>query len=335
MALVAVSPWQSLDAGARAEQVDALKALPLEARFLAATEGFLGTPYVLSPLGEGAGHDPDPLVRYDAADCVTMIEESMALALAPDEGRVLEVLNHIRYEGAPSFDGRLHVMEAQWLPVNLSRGLLEDVTRRYGGDATRRVSKRITKATWDEKGGRALGLSKDAQVKGEFFIELIPAERAPAALAVAPEGLIVVVVRADRPRLVSRITHVGVLVQKPAGPFLRHASRSFKKVVDEPVEKYLKRNLEFGAWTVEGVSLYRVREPAWLDAGVAVDAGSPAPQEDAGIARPEVVDAGPPAPAPSPRTGSGCGCSSDGSASLAAVLLALWALRRSGRRVLA
>lgn len=330
MALVAVAPWQSLDGGARADQVQALKSLPVEARFLAATEGFLGTPYVLSPLGEGEGHDPDPLLRYDAADCVTMVEESMALALAPDEARVLETLNHIRYEAEPSFDGRLHVMEAQWLPVNLSRGLLEDVTKVYGKATTRRVSKRITEATWQEKGGKGLGLSPSAQAKGEFFIDIVPSEQAPAVLSIAPAGLIVVVVRADRPRLVSRITHVGVLVQKPSGPFLRHASRSFKKVVDEPVEKYLKRNLEFGAWTVEGVSLYRVRTPDWLDAGVPLVAEVDAGTSDAGL----IVDAGsaPVAvdasvePGRPPRS---CGCTAiDGSA----VLLALLLLRR---RVLA
>jgi hypothetical protein len=174
--VLTVAPWQSLDAGARAEQLATLERLPVDARFLAATEGFLGTSYVLSPLGEGAGHDADPLLRYDAADCVTMVEESMALALSRDDARVLEVLNHIRYEGAPSYEGRLHVMEAQWLPVNLRRGLLEDVTRTYGKDATRRVSKRITEATWAEKGGASLGLPASAQVKGEFELDIVPSE---------------------------------------------------------------------------------------------------------------------------------------------------------------
>jgi hypothetical protein len=65
-----------------------------------------------------------------------------------------------------------------------------------------------------------------------------------------------VVVRADRPWLVTRISHVALLVQTPKGPMLRHASRSFKKVVDEPVARYLGRNLDFGLWTIEGLALY-------------------------------------------------------------------------------
>lgn len=317
VAFLAVAPWQSLDAGAREEQRRALTSEPLERRFLLATEGFLGTPYVLSPLGEGAGHDPDPLWRVDAADCLTMVEESMALALAPDDEHLVETLNHIRYEAEPSYEGRLHVMEAQWVPVNLGKGLLEDVTRRYGKDATRRVSKTITAATWKEKSGQSLGLSEPAQAKGEFSFELIPADRTEAALATAPEGTIVVVVRADRPRFVSRITHVAVLVQKPSGPHLRHASRTFKRVVDEPVEKYLKRNLEFGAWTVEGVSLYQLHEPRWLaaltpDAGASADASDAGPSAVVEVPEVPVADAGVEKGQHDRARTSPCGCSSAG-----------------------
>lgn len=349
LAVLAVSPWQSLDAGTRAAQLDALKALPLEARVVAASEGFLGTRYALSPLGEGGGHDPDPRLRYDAADCLTMVESSMALALAPDEAQVLEVLDRIRYEGAPSYEGRLHVMEAQWLPVNCARGLLEDVTRLYGKDATRRVSKRITGKTWAEPASRALALPESAQPRGEFFLDVVPSALAPRVLAVAPEGLVVVVVRADRPRLVSRVTHVGVLVHKPGGPFLRHASRSFKRVVDEPVEKYLQRNLEFGAWTVEGVALYRVRAPEWLDAGVRPLAPAEALDSDAARAGPASDAGAPPASAPGLQTATtppdasvearpsagapqpACGCSTD-AAALPLGLALLTALRVHRRR---
>jgi hypothetical protein len=325
-ASLAVAPWQALDAGTRSEQLAALAALPIEQRFTAATEGFLGTRYVLSPLGEGAGVDADPLVRYDAADCVTMVESAMALALSTTDDEVLPRLNRIRYAGEPSYEGRLHVMEAQWLPVNLERGLIEDVTRRYGGEATRRVSKRITAETWKEKSGASLKLPGVAQVKGLFELDLVPSDVAPGVLAKAPEGLIVVVVRADRPRLVSRITHVGVLVQKDSGPHLRHASRSFKRVVDEPVERYLRRNLEFGAWTVEGVSLYRVKERAPAVEPVAVAKATPV---DAG--RPEVVDAGAQgAVVAAPATRDGCGCA--GSAGPWGLALGCLAVSRRRRR---
>jgi hypothetical protein len=184
----------------------------------------------------------------------------LSLARTPDA--VLPLLTQIRYEGdAVGFEQRNHVMEAQWLPSNLSKGFLRDVTRELGGDATVKVTKKLDDAAWAGKAGADLGLSRPAQKRGEFSWEIIPAAVAEAKLAQAPTGTIVVVVRADRPALVTRISHVGFLIHKKAGPFLRHASKSFGKVVDEPLANYLGRNLGYAKWTVEGLSLFEVVPP--------------------------------------------------------------------------
>lgn len=263
LALVLVAtPWASMGDAQRADAMAHLKTLPtLRERVLEATAGFVGSPYVLSPLGEGSGHDPDPLLRFDAVDCVTMIEESIALSTA-EPGNLVEALSAIRYDGPPAWENRLHVMEAQWLPVNVKRGLLRDVTAQYGGENTRKVKKVLTAATWKEKGAVGLALPESKQPRGTFELEVIPSAVAAEALAKAPPGLLVVVVRADRPWLVTRVSHVGVLVQGPKGPLLRHASRSFKKVVEEPVSRYLTRNLDFAQWTIEGLALFEPLLPA-------------------------------------------------------------------------
>lgn len=254
--VLAAAPWASLGDAQRADAMSALRGLPMRERVLKASEGFLGTPYVLSPLGEGEGRDPDPLLRFDAVDCVTMVEEALALATAPGPEALVPTLNGLRYGAEPSWASRLHVMEAQWLPEHVRKGRLRDVTREYGGERTRRVTKVLTEATWKEKGGAALALPTEARPTGAWAFDIIPAEHAAALLAKAPPGLLVVVVRADRPWLVTRVSHVGVLVQTPKGPALRHASRSFKRVVDEPLARYLGRNLDFGKWTIEGLALY-------------------------------------------------------------------------------
>lgn len=258
---LAATPWSSMGEAQRADAMAELQKLPtLRERLLAATDGFLGTPYVLSPLGEGEGRDADPLVRWDAVDCVTMVEESFALSTAtPDT--LVQTLTELRYDGAPRWENRLHLMEAQWLPENVKRGLLKDVTAQYGGEATRQVKKTLTAATWREKGAVALAIPEGRQSRGTWAFDLIPAGVAAQKLKDAPAGLLVVVVRADRPWLVTRVSHVGVLVQSPKGPMLRHASRSFKKVVDEPLARYLSRNLDFGSWTIEGLAIYEPRLP--------------------------------------------------------------------------
>jgi hypothetical protein len=253
--------WSSLDDARRATAITALHALPLPGRLVTATEGFLGTRYVRSPLGEGEGHDPDPLIRFDAVDCVTMVEQAMALSLAVDDSQLVPTLDRLRYAGPPGWNHRNHVMEAQWLPVNIGKGYVKDVTRQYGGAFTRTVSKVLDDASWRTTSGRALALDEASQPKGTFSLEVVPAAHALEALERAPAGLVVVVVRADKASLVTRVSHVGVLVQGPKGPTLRHASRSYKKVVDEPFSHYLSRNLDFASWTIEGLALFEPLEP--------------------------------------------------------------------------
>lgn len=259
-ALLAAGPptWVSLDDAGMAERERTLAAEPLPQRLVDASAGFLGTRYAVSPLGEGEGKDPDPLVRFDAVDCQTMVETVLALSLTPSPEALVPLLSRIRYDGSPAWAHRRHVFEAQWLPQNVAQGLVRDVTRQYGGEATRTVKKKLDARTWKEKSAKALDLPKEARPLGEFSLDLVPADDAVEKLAHAPSGLVVVVVRADRPWLVTRVSHVGFLVQGPDGPLLRHASRSFGKVVDEPLAHYLERNLDYGSWTVEGLALYEV-----------------------------------------------------------------------------
>lgn len=257
-AVLAMEPWQKLDDLERAGQAAELKAKPVNERLVAASGAFLETKYAVSPLGEGEGKDPDPRLRFDAVDCVTMVETTMALSLAPDPKALVPVLDSLRYEGTPAWDHRRHVFEAQWLPDLIRHGVIEDVTRRYGGDATRHVTKVLDEKSWSDKQAKALDLAAEHQPKGTFGLDVVPAEVALEKLQKVKPGTLMVVVRADRPWLVTRVSHVGFLVQGKTGPTLRHASKTAGKVVDEPLSKFLKRNLDYGAWTIEGLALFEV-----------------------------------------------------------------------------
>ncbi len=257
--------FSSASSAERDAKVAQLREQPLSARIEGLSQAFLGTAYVLSPLGEGdAGvKDRDPLIRYDAVDCVTLVEEVMAMSLAPDAASRLETLNRIRYgnDGTPAWEARNHIMEAQWLPKNIERGYLRDVTRTYAGQHTVRAPKTLTSKTWAEKNGVELSLPVQLRPVGTFTLDVVPAAAALSVLARAPSGLVVVVVRADRPKAVTRVSHVGFLIQTPQGPVLRHASRTYTHVADEPLAHYLTRNLDFGKWTIEGLALFEVTQP--------------------------------------------------------------------------
>lgn len=260
LALAATPGWSSLDAPQRTEAMVKLKKESWPGRLAAATARFLGTPYAVSPLGEGEGPDPDPRVRLDAVDCLTMVEQALALSTAEDDGSLVDTLDRIRYSGSPSYGHRNHVMEAQWLPHLVQLGWLRDVTRAYGGPATKKVKKAVSPATWQGKLGRSLALEPSARALGEFELDIIPAHLAASALARAPEGLVLVVVRSDLPSMITRVSHVAVLIHGPSGPTIRHASSTQHLVVDEPLAGFLERNRQ-ASWPLTGLAVYEPQEP--------------------------------------------------------------------------
>jgi hypothetical protein len=269
--------WRTLSQAERDALLQANRGAPLAERVLALSARFLGTPYVHSPLGEGEGPDPDPLFRDDAVDCLTFVEQSLALALAERPGDVGPLLARLRYDGEVRYADRNHLMEAQWLPANVRRGFLRDVTRQVGGAATVRTEKVLTRASWASGSSRALALPPERQLRGRFPLEVLPLEALQGRLDVLPVGSILLVVREERAFKATRVTHLGFVVRKEGRTFLRHASRDpFQRVVDEDLARFLGRNSRYARWPVVGVSVFAPERPAAPGAG-APAASAPAP----------------------------------------------------------
>src|SRR5262249_38755847 len=258
--LTAATPvrWTDMAEADRDEAIRQLGSKRLEGRLLDASERFLGTPYALSPLGEGAGQDPDPRIRFDAVDCVTFVEETIALSYAVNPETVEPILSELRYHHDVAFEDRNHLMEAQWLPHNVAKGFLRDVTRRYGGEDVQVVAKTLTAATWASKTSQAIGLAPGHRPTGSFELAMIPLDRVSEIVPQVPSGTIMLVVREDRPYKPTLISHLGFLLHRGTKTYLRHATRGAAKVVDEELSSFLLRNLKYEKWKVDGVSLYEV-----------------------------------------------------------------------------
>lgn len=238
----------------------------LHQRLLGVSAKFLGTPYVASPLGEGSGVDPDPMFRMDAVDCLTFVEETLALSLARRDDEVPTLLERLRYASTPIYEDRNHLMEAQWLPNNIRKGFLADITRRYGGDDTVQVQKTLDARTWTSRSSQELRLPKERQPLGTFTLNVIPLDRVLAHARQIPSGTIMVIVRDELPLKATRITHLGFVLQKGKRTWLRHAARNgYARVVDEDLETFLARNSRYTKWKVTGVSLFEPRQPQDAD----------------------------------------------------------------------
>jgi hypothetical protein len=263
--------WEGLSAEQRAALVAQDANAPVAERLLRMSERFLNTPYVLSPLGEGQGVDPDPTFRLDAVDCLTFVEQSMALGLARSEADVAPLLETLRYASTPSYEDRNHLMEAQWLPNNIRKGFLVDVTRRIAAEDAVPVTKTLTPLTWQSRSSVALGLPRGRQPVGAYPLNMLPLERVMAHARSIPSGTILVVLREDLPLKATRVTHLGFVVQRKKRTYLRHASRGgYNRVVDEDLETFLARNARYAKWRVTGVSLFEVRRPESASTSTAV-----------------------------------------------------------------
>lgn len=255
----------------------AATATSLPERLEAFSAPFLGTRYANSPLGEGEGTDPDPRLRWDAVDCLTFVETAIALAAADQPGDVLAVLDDLRYvAGPPTFLNRNHFVEAQWVPNNVLKGYLRDLSREVAGDRATVAEKLYSPEAWTAR--KKLGdmpLRRDEIPRGRFALPMVPLAVAIERLQSIPAGTLLFVIRRDSFSQPTRVTHVGLVLVRAGRRFLRHASKTpFDRVVDEPLDHFFARNSRYAKWPVEGVALYEVARPLSRVRQLAASAGA-------------------------------------------------------------
>ncbi len=101
-------------------------------------ETFLGVPYVAHTLE--ANTTEQLVCRFDALDCTTLVDVSVALALAKknnlDYHQFLDQMTKLRYQDGEidGYPSRLHYF-LSWRNQAISYGLLDDVTEQLGGVA--------------------------------------------------------------------------------------------------------------------------------------------------------------------------------------------------------
>ncbi len=248
------------DGPVRAEAIHAFARNPSGwERTKLATDAFLGAPYVVSPLGEGAGLDADPRVRWDGVDCLTFVETALAVGNAEGEEAAQIALDDIRYAAGtrPSYESRLHLMIAQWIPDQIRKGYLEDVTTQFGPAVPASIG--YDEKRWSTRRGPLRAVPWSDKLAGTFSIPMIPIADAQQIAGTLPEGLVINVVREARADRLNRVTHTGFVVVRDGKRYVRHA-RLGRAVVDEPIERFLGRHAQMRKWVVSGIQLLAVRD---------------------------------------------------------------------------
>jgi len=237
--------------------VERLHALPkLAARIDAASAAFVGTPYVLDPLGEGAGEKPDsdPTVRYDGVDCVTYVEEVLALCNSSSLAEAEKLLQKIRYVGdTVTYTDRNHFMESEWIPSNEKKGFVKNVTAQVGGKDVIHDVRTVTLAQWKARSDALqLKLPENRIPVGHFDLVALPLDKVEAHAAQIPEGSILVVAHKSDDKTTNRYSHLGFVVRHGEQVFVRHASSLKHAVIEDTLAEFVAKNRKYVEWPVSG-----------------------------------------------------------------------------------
>jgi D-alanyl-D-alanine carboxypeptidase/D-alanyl-D-alanine-endopeptidase (penicillin-binding protein 4) len=223
---------------------------PFDRRLARVAEDSLGTPYAGGPLGEGpkGRHDTDPLIDLGRVDCVTFVEQTLALAAESDYDAAFDLLQHIRYRGGTvDYAARNHFLIADWVANN---AFAKEVTGDLGVPVET-VERTISRSAFFRRVGAddvGQGLPDE-----EIALAVIPGDRVADALEHAPSpSLVVFVGKVDW----LFALHCGLFIRDDGDGVLYHASSEAGEVVAVDPAAYLA-----GKDRYIGVAVYALEEP--------------------------------------------------------------------------
>lgn len=221
---------------------------------------------MLNALGVGPSI-PDTAPFFPAKyDCTTFVETVASLARSRMPEDYFKNLIAVRYrEGKPTYQGRNHFPEADWIPNNEKAGILKDVTAELAAKAglgARTLAKTIDRGKWLKAQVRSGAASRSiaSAVDPEWakpvevklpYIEVAELSRVADHL---PHGAILNFVRASEPSRPVVITHQGFIIRENGKVMLRHSSSGGNlRTVD--LKEYVAKQLNERGWKLVGFNV--------------------------------------------------------------------------------
>jgi len=198
------------------------RSLPRNRRLGFFASGFVGYPYHLFPLGEGI---EKPRFDFSRFDCLTFVEEMLALTLSDSVDEVLPTLDRVRYkDGVVSFLARNHFPSIDWIPNNSH--LFRDITENFEHTF---IEKWIDRKTFFEEHGYRYDGGNPVFAR----VSVVSPDAIPRRL---PAPLVVFFAK-DNPKTI--FTHAGLVIEEKGELLLYNASSEKRAVVRERVSDYI------------------------------------------------------------------------------------------------
>lgn len=180
----------------------------------------LESPYLGNPLGGGPEVRESLVIRFDGFDCVTYVETVLALKGARTADEFSDALRLMRYaDGTVAWHRRNHYM-LDWIKNNQRRGIVKNITK-----GSRTTTRR-----------RRLSLIKELRAKTLTF-RVFP-KQAQARIRRLLESGDIALFASTRRDL--DVFHMGFIIKRGDQVWLRHASRTAGRVIDQPLADFLQ-----------------------------------------------------------------------------------------------
>ena len=200
------------------------------------SEMFLDMPYDLTCTGDGpyALYETRPLVNFDETNCMVFCEHVLALSISDSWDNFFNNLQRIRYQnGIIGMRTRNHYTMADWLPEN--RWLLDDVSRKVGGQYTKTTTRTISHKTFFQKKGITdLRYIRPDRV---ITIDYIPKENLLNVKKNVKPGDILALIFANKTDIFS--AHMLMIAEKNGDLFIRESSSSKMTTFDTPYDEWV------------------------------------------------------------------------------------------------
>jgi len=214
---------------------------------------FLLKPYAASPLGEGmAGkYDNDPLFDLESFDCMTYVEQILALTISKSANKFLHNLIRIRYKnGNINFGSRNHFVVSDWIENN--SWLFNNITVKIGSKYVLKMYKNIDKGFFLNQSG----IDTTSSIT-RHEIDYIPVQYSMDVEDKLKTGDIICFVTRKSQVFVN---HMGFIVIKNNRIYIRHASKLYNRVIQEEFEKKIQ---EISSHTYNAGFLFLRLNPAF------------------------------------------------------------------------
>ena len=146
-------------------------------------------------------------------------------------------------------------MLSQWIPDNLRKGFLKDITPELGEVDV--VEKSLAPELWKKWKLRKKYKLADADLPiGDFQLNVISLNNTPELVKKMPIGSLLVVVRKEQRNNPLLISHIGIIVEQKGKKLIRHATTLGKRVRQDRLDQYLNtlRTTRY-KWPIAGLSI--------------------------------------------------------------------------------